>query len=142
MIRVHACMVPVSQQLSQIPILPAGHPDLPKRSSSSTRRISCVLAIRLLLAYLRRADRGRISNPQLKLQLGHESLRFSPNGTGVGIRGMRKRVRHFRGDLLIESNRSGTKAYATLPLTTLSMHKSNQPSKCSAKPNPITSGQS
>jgi PAS domain S-box-containing protein len=47
-------------------------------------------------------------------------------GTGVGIRGMRERVRHFRGDLVIESNRSGTKVYVTLPLTTsLSPHKSN-----------------
>jgi len=46
-------------------------------------------------------------------------------GTGVGIRGMRERVRHLRGDLVIESNGSGTKIYATLPLTTpLSPHKS------------------
>jgi PAS domain S-box-containing protein len=47
-------------------------------------------------------------------------------GTGVGIRGMRERVRHLRGDLVIESNDSGTKIYATLPLaTSLSPHKSN-----------------
>jgi PAS domain S-box-containing protein len=47
-------------------------------------------------------------------------------GSGVGIRGMRERVHHFRGDLVIESNGSGTKVYATLPLTTsLSTHKSN-----------------
>jgi PAS domain S-box-containing protein len=47
-------------------------------------------------------------------------------GTGVGIRGMRERVRHFRGDLVIESNGSGTKVCATLPLKTpLSTHKSN-----------------
>jgi PAS domain S-box-containing protein len=39
-------------------------------------------------------------------------------GTGVGIRGMRERVRHLRGELVIESNDSGTKIYATLPLTT------------------------
>jgi len=47
-------------------------------------------------------------------------------GTGVGIRGMRERVRHLHGDLVIESNGSGTKVYATLPLTTLlSPGKSN-----------------
>lgn len=46
-------------------------------------------------------------------------------GTGVGIRGMRERVRHFRGDLVIESNGSGTKVYATLPLkTAVSKHES------------------
>ena len=39
-------------------------------------------------------------------------------GTGVGISGMRERVRHFSGDLVIESNGSGTKVYATLPLKT------------------------
>jgi len=37
-------------------------------------------------------------------------------GTGVGIRGMRERVRHFRGDLVIESNGFGTRVSATLPL--------------------------
>jgi PAS domain S-box-containing protein len=48
------------------------------------------------------------------------------HGTGVGIRGMRERVRNFSGDLIIESNASGTKVYATLPLKTpLSTHKSN-----------------
>ncbi len=47
-------------------------------------------------------------------------------GTGVGIRGMRERVRHFFGDLVIESDASGTKVYATLPLKTLpSTHKNH-----------------
>ena len=44
-------------------------------------------------------------------------------GMGVGIRGMRERVRHFHGDLVIESNGSGTKVRATLPLTPLSTQK-------------------
>ncbi len=47
-------------------------------------------------------------------------------GTGVGIRGMRERVRHLRGELVIESNESGTKIYATLPLGT-ARHKSETP---------------
>jgi signal transduction histidine kinase len=47
------------------------------------------------------------------------------HGTGVGIRGMRERVRHFRGDLVIESDSSGTRVHAILPLTTFSMHNSN-----------------
>jgi len=47
-------------------------------------------------------------------------------GTGVGIRGMRERLRHFRGDLVIESDGSGTKVNATVPLrTALSTHRSN-----------------
>lgn len=39
-------------------------------------------------------------------------------GTGVGVGGMRERVRHFHGELVIESNGSGTKVRATLPLKT------------------------
>jgi signal transduction histidine kinase len=38
------------------------------------------------------------------------------HGTGVGIRGMSERVRQFHGDLVIESNGSGTRVYACLPL--------------------------
>jgi signal transduction histidine kinase len=39
---------------------------------------------------------------------------------------MRERVRHFLGDLVIESSDSGTKVYATLPLkTSPSTHKNN-----------------
>jgi PAS domain S-box-containing protein len=38
-------------------------------------------------------------------------------GTGVGIRGMRERVRQFQGDMSIESDSSGTRIVVTLPLT-------------------------
>jgi PAS domain S-box-containing protein len=40
------------------------------------------------------------------------------HGTGVGIRGIRERVRQFHGDLVIESNGSGTRVSASLPLRT------------------------
>ena len=40
------------------------------------------------------------------------------HGTGVGIRGMRERVRHFQGDLVIESDGSGTRVRAILRLKT------------------------
>ena len=39
-------------------------------------------------------------------------------GTGVGIRGMRERVRHFHGDLVVESNGFGTRVCASLPMKT------------------------
>ena len=35
-------------------------------------------------------------------------------GVGVGIRGMRERVRQFQGELTIESNALGTRVSATL----------------------------
>jgi two-component system NarL family sensor kinase len=64
-------------------------------------------------------DRGRGMSPERLAEIQSQ-------GTGVGIRGMRERVRHFRGDLVIESNGSGTKVYAILPLkTVLSTHQSN-----------------
>jgi len=64
-------------------------------------------------------DRGRGMSPERLAEIQSQ-------GTGVGIRGMRERVRHFRGDLVIESNGSGTKVYATLPLKeAASTHKSN-----------------
>jgi PAS domain S-box-containing protein len=64
-------------------------------------------------------DQGRGMSPERLAEIRSQ-------GTGVGISGMRERVRHFRGDLVIESNRFGTKVYVTLPLKTpLSMLQSN-----------------
>ena len=37
-------------------------------------------------------------------------------GSGVGIRGMRERLRHFQGELRIESQSSGTRVSAKIPL--------------------------
>jgi PAS domain S-box-containing protein len=36
-------------------------------------------------------------------------------GSGVGISGMRERLRHFSGELIVESNSTGTRIVATLP---------------------------
>ena len=64
-------------------------------------------------------DQGKGMSPERLAEIQSQ-------GTGVGIRGMRERVRHFRGNLIIESNGSGTKVSATLPLKTArSTHKSN-----------------
>ena len=64
-------------------------------------------------------DQGRGMTPE-------RLAAIQSQGTGVGIRGMRERVRHFGGDLVIESNGFGTKVYATLPMKALhSMHRSN-----------------
>ena len=38
------------------------------------------------------------------------------HGSGVGIRGMRERVRHFGGEMNIESNREGTRISFKFPL--------------------------
>ncbi|HSZ64256.1 MAG TPA: PAS domain S-box protein [Terriglobales bacterium] len=38
-------------------------------------------------------------------------------GSGVGIRGMQERVGHFRGNMRIESNGSGTRIFVSIPLS-------------------------
>jgi PAS domain S-box-containing protein len=65
-------------------------------------------------------DQGRGMSPE-------RLAAIQSQGTGVGIRGMRERVRHFGGNLVIESNASGTKIYATLPMKAPhSTHQSNR----------------
>ncbi len=54
-------------------------------------------------------DQGKGMSPERLAEI-------QSHGTGVGIRGMQERIRHFSGDLVIESKESGTKVCATLPL--------------------------
>ena len=55
-------------------------------------------------------------------EAGDETGSFTGNiairsqGSGVGIRGMRERLRQFHGTLRIESDSSGTRISATIPL--------------------------
>ena len=53
-------------------------------------------------------DQGRGMSPE-------KLAKIQSQGTGVGISGMRERLRHFSGELLIESNSTGTKIVAVLP---------------------------
>ena len=83
--------------------------------------------------YVEVEDQGGGMSPERLAKIQSE-------GTGVGIRGMRERVRHFRGDLVIESNGSGTKVHATLPIedTTFNAHE-QQAAGYSMKPDAMTS---
>lgn len=53
-------------------------------------------------------DRGRGMSPE-------RLAKIRSQGTGVGISGMRERLRHFNGELFVESNETGTKILAVLP---------------------------
>lgn len=53
-------------------------------------------------------DQGRGITPEKLAQIRSQ-------GTGVGISGMRERLRHFDGELIVESDSTGTKVVATLP---------------------------
>jgi PAS domain S-box-containing protein len=70
--------------------------------------------------HLRIEDQGRGMSPERLTEI-------QSHGTGIGIRGMSERVRHFRGDLVIESNGSGTRVHAIIPLTTFAIHKGRTP---------------
>src|ERR1039457_5161435 len=68
--------MPVPQQLPQIPILPARHPDLRKAIfHHQVQNQLRILAIRLLLAYPLGTDHGGVPDPQLELQLRQQSLK-------------------------------------------------------------------
>ena len=64
-------------------------------------------------------DKGRGISPEKLAQIQSQ-------GSGVGISGMRERLRHFNGDLLVESNGTGTLVTAILPI--------QQSSKAPTKP--------
>jgi signal transduction histidine kinase len=69
-----------------------------------------------------------------------ESFRKTSSGVGVGLAGMRERVRHLNGDLDIESDREGTLVKVNIPLA--GEGESSQPNSgpsepdAAAKPNP------
>lgn len=58
-------------------------------------------------------DQGRGMSPE-------RLAKIQSQGTGVGISGMRERLHHFNGELFVESNETGTKILAILPLKGLS----------------------
>ena len=54
-------------------------------------------------------DRGRGMSPEKLAEIRSQ-------GSGVGISGIRERLRHFSGELIVESSATGTKIVAILPL--------------------------
>jgi PAS domain S-box-containing protein len=63
-------------------------------------------------------DRGKGISPEKLAEIQSQS-------SGVGIRGMRERVRQFNGEMNIKSNGSGTKICVSLPAPALAGPKSN-----------------
>jgi PAS domain S-box-containing protein len=54
-------------------------------------------------------DRGKGISPERLLEI-------QSHGSGVGMRGIRERIRQFHGEMKIESNGSGTSVVVTIPL--------------------------
>jgi signal transduction histidine kinase len=64
-------------------------------------------------------DRGKGMAPKKLAQV-------QSRGSGVGISGMRERVRQLHGDIRIESNNSGTRVFVSFPLPVERMGKDRQ----------------
>ena len=68
-----------------------------------------------LIRVEREADRIHVEVEDQGKGMSPERLaEIQSQGTGVGIRGMRERVRHFNGELVVESNATGTRVLAAL----------------------------
>jgi two-component system, NarL family, sensor kinase len=71
----------------------------------------------------------------IRVEIGDEGKGFAPEklaaiqsgGSGVGIRGMRERLRQFHGQLNIDSDRSGTRISVTIPVPKTAQHNGVEP---------------
>jgi signal transduction histidine kinase len=54
-------------------------------------------------------DHGKGISPERLLEI-------QSHGSGVGIMGIRERIRQFHGEMKIESNRSGTSVIVSIPM--------------------------
>jgi signal transduction histidine kinase len=54
-------------------------------------------------------DQGKGISPERLLEIQSQ-------GSGVGIRGIRERIRHFHGEMKIESSGSGTSVIVIIPM--------------------------
>src|SRR2546430_9699906 len=87
--------MPVPQKLPQIPVLPAGYPNLRKPIlPQQLENMLSILAVRLMLAHSLGSDLGRIPNPQLDVQFCQQSLEpacvstgFHPQTNGFSLAG-------------------------------------------------------
>ena len=78
-----------------------------RHSGSETARIAIRQEGNSIVVQINDAGKGISLDKQLELSTGR---------TGVGFRGMRERLRHFGGDLNIQSDSSGTTVTASLLL--------------------------
>jgi len=101
--------LPQSHETTLFRILQEGLTNIHRHSESATAFVR--LCTESSVAILEIRDQGR-GMPAESLRACKESSRL----VGVGIAGMRERVRQLGGRLEIDSNRQGTTLTATLPL--------------------------
>jgi PAS domain S-box-containing protein len=91
-----------------------------RHSGSKTADIRIVRETGQITVEVRDQGKGISRERLAELQAG---------ASGVGIRGMRERVRPFNGDIQIESNGSGTRVLVVIPLPKVSVQEMKKPSE-------------
>ncbi len=78
-----------------------------RHSQSESASVQLRRDDRLLTLLVQDSGKGISAEKLAQIQAG---------GSGVGIRGMRERVRHFSGNISVESDSSGTRVQVTMPI--------------------------
>jgi PAS domain S-box-containing protein len=98
--------LPADTELVVFRIVQESLTNVHRHSESKTASIQIARAADRITVEIQ--DQGRGMSPE-------KLAKIQAQGSGVGISGMRERLRHFNGELLVESNDRGTKIFATLP---------------------------
>lgn len=99
--------LPADMELAIFRIVQEGLTNIHRHSGSNSAEIRIARddhRVRIAIA-----DQGKGMSPERLAEI-------QSRGSGVGIRGMRERVRQFRGDMKIESSGSGTQIVMSLPI--------------------------
>jgi len=97
-------------ELVMFRLVQEGLTNIHRHSESKTARIGVTREPDKIAVEIQ--DRGKGMSPERFAEIHTQ-------GVGVGIKGMRERVRQLHGELTIESNTLGTKIFAVLPAKTL-----------------------
>ena len=90
-----------------------------RHSGSRTASIKVSRAPAAVSIEIRDQGRGIPADKLREIQVG---------GSGVGVQGMRERLRQYHGQLMIESAESGTRVFASIPISEPSQNEKSQAS--------------
>jgi PAS domain S-box-containing protein len=99
--------LPADMELAIFRVVQEGLSNIHRHSGSKNAEIRISLAQDRVCIDIE--DRGQGMSPERLAEI-------QSRGSGVGIRGMRERVRHFQGEMKIESSGSGTHIVVSLPI--------------------------
>ncbi len=98
--------LPADMELVVFRIVQESLTNVHRHSGSKSASIQVARGVDKIIVEIR--DQGAGMSPEKLAEIQSQ-------GSGVGISGMRERLRHFSGELIVESNGTGTRIVATLP---------------------------